>query len=254
MPPVEPPSPAPPADAPPAGVSYFETSRQPWLNFMFIAPLMGLYEFGLLASDAGMNNAVNSALKIPFLILGKEGLLWFNAALIPVFFWFGCRHEDEGAEIGVKLYTMMAAESLAWGLLLSGATLLPLKTLWPNSLAAPFHSRQFIGITLSMGAGVYEEILFRHILAGMVYLYLVKGCGWTGWREAAAVVLCLLSSSAIFSAMHYYGPLGDAWNWTSFIFRFGAGIALGLIYFTRGLGIAVYAHAIYDVLLVLGLV
>jgi len=58
----------------------------------------------------------------------------------------------------------------------------------------------------------------------------------------------------VFSWMHYVGELGDVFTMTSFIFRFGAGIALGIIYFTRGLGIAVYAHATYDVMLVLGLV
>ena len=233
---------------------YAETSRKLWVSLMFIVPIMGLYEVCIAVSDPAQNNAVNSALKLPFFLLGRPGIFIFNLLLIAAFFWVGCRHEDDGAEVSARLFVFMAIESAAWGILLSAATLLPLKTLWPNSLTAPIWSREFVGITLSVGAGVYEEILFRHFLAGHLCHYLVHNRGWRGLLETLAVVISLVVSSAVFSAMHYVGPAGDVYAHTSFLFRFGAGMALGVIYFTRGLGIAVYAHATYDVFLVLGLV
>ena len=240
------------------GVSYSDVTRQVWVSLMFIIPIMGIYEVAIVLSQAGQNNAVNSALKVPFMLLGqllgRQWIQWFNAFLILLFFWVGCLHEDRGGHVNVKLFVFMALESVLWGVLLSGATLLPLKTVLPNSLAAPIRSREFVGITLSVGAGMYEEILFRHLLAGQLCSYLTGSRGWRGPMEAFAVVLSLVLSSGLFSAMHYVGPLGDVFTMTSFLFRFGAGIALGIIYFTRGLGIAVYAHATYDVLLVLGLV
>ena len=236
------------------GVSYSDVTRQVWVSLMFIIPIMGIYEVAIVLSQAGQNNAVNSALKVPFMLLGRQGVQWFNGLLILLFFWVGCLHEDKGGHVSAKLFVFMAFESVLWGVLLSGATLLPLKTVLPNSLAAPIRSREFVGITLSVGAGMYEEILFRHLLAGQLCSYLTGSRGWRGPMETLAVVLSLVLSSGLFSAMHYVGPLGDVFTTTSFLFRFGAGIALGIIYFTRGLGIAVYAHATYDVLLVLGLV
>ncbi len=233
---------------------YADTSRRLWVSLMFILPIMGLYEFALMVSGSELNNAVNSALKVPFRMLGAKGLIWFNLMLIPAFFWVGCRLEREGGEVGVRLFSLMLGESVCWGIMLSALTLLPLKTVWPNSLSAPIGRLEMLGIILSVGAGVYEELLFRHLLAGEVYRYLVHDRGWSGARETLAVVLVLVGSSALFSYMHYVGPYGDAFTMTSFLFRFGAGMALCLIYFTRGLGIAVYAHATYDVLLVLGLV
>lgn len=236
------------------GLHYAEFSSKLWVSLMFIVPIMGLYEVCIAVSEPAQNNAVNSALKLPLSLLGKPGIQVFNILLIAIFFWVGCRHEEDGAEVSGRLFLFMAVESAAWGVLLSTATLLPLKTLWPNSLAAPIRSREFVGITLSVGAGMYEEILFRHLLAGNLCHYLVQNRGWKGLLETLAVVISLVLSSAVFSAMHYVGPAGDAFALTSFLFRFGAGMALGIIYFSRGLGIAVYAHATYDVMLVMGLV
>ena len=50
--------------------------------------------------------------------------------------------------------------------------------------------------------------------------------------------------------MHYTGAIGDSFSVHSFLFRFVAGIILSAIFIFRGLGIAVYTHATYDVLTV----
>lgn len=239
---------------PPLGVHYADSSKQLWISLMFILPIMGLYELSIALSEPGQNNAVVCALKLPLALMGKEWLQVFNATLIVVFFWIGCRHEEDGYPVTVRLFVCMAIESAAWGVVLSAATLLPLRTLWPGSMSAPFCTREFVGITLSVGAGMYEELLFRHLLLGQVVQYLRHNRRWRGRMETLAVVLSLVASSVIFSAMHYVGQPGDTFGMTSFLFRCGGGMALGLIYLTRGLGIAVYAHATYDVLLVVGLV
>ncbi len=232
---------------------YWGATRNLWTNLLLILPVMGLYELALMISRPGMNNAVNSALKWPFHLLGREGVVAFNFVLLAAFFWAGCRHEDEDAQAGGRLFAIMLAESVCWGLLMSLVTLLPLRALWPNSLSPPIEERESVGVMLSVGAGLYEELIFRCLLAGSIYAYLTRRRGWTGPRETAAVLLALLVSSAVFSYMHYVGPCGDPLTLPSFLFRFGAGMALGVLYFTRGLGVAVYAHATYDVLLVLGL-
>jgi len=107
---------------------YADTSRGLWVSLLFILPIMGLYEFALMASESELNNAVNSALKIPFRVLGVRGLFWFNFMFIPAFLWVGCRLEREGGEVGVRLFSLMLGESICWGIMLAGLTLLPLKT------------------------------------------------------------------------------------------------------------------------------
>ncbi|MFZ9889561.1 MAG: type II CAAX prenyl endopeptidase Rce1 family protein, partial [Myxococcota bacterium] len=99
-------------------------------------------------------------------------------------------------------------------------------------------------LVMSMGAGLYEEVVFRLLLMGGLYRLLSLRSGPTWW----AGVLSLLVSSFVFSAIHHVGSLGEAFTLSAFIFRFVAGAVLAAIYALRGLGVAVYTHAIYDVI------
>jgi membrane protease YdiL (CAAX protease family) len=98
-------------------------------------------------------------------------------------------------------------------------------------------------IVMSLGAGVYEETVFRlGIMTGIVAL-LTRVLGLRRWL---AVVLALIVSAALFSAMHHIPPYGDPFRVGLFLFRLLAGICFGLIYWYRGFAVAVYTHALYD--------
>jgi len=98
-------------------------------------------------------------------------------------------------------------------------------------------------IVMSLGAGVYEETVFRlGIMTGIVAL-LDRILGLRRWL---AVVVALLVSAALFSAMHHIPPYGDPFRVGLFLFRLLAGICFGLLYWTRGFAVAVYTHALYD--------
>ena len=99
---------------------------------------------------------------------------------------------------------------------------------------------------VSLGAGVYEELVFRVLLvSGLLALArLVFGLG-TFAASAFAVVMGAL----IFSAFHYIGPYGDPLEVPSFVFRTVAGLAFSGLYVTRGFGITAWTHALYDVFL-----
>src|SRR5690606_6959235 len=88
----------------------------------------------------------------------------------------------------------------------------------------------------SVGAGVYEELLFRLVLLGGGYaalLPLLRG------RRRLAFVVALLGSSLAFAAYHHVGAHGDPWEARLFAFRALAGILLGLVFAGRGLGVVV---------------
>jgi membrane protease YdiL (CAAX protease family) len=98
------------------------------------------------------------------------------------------------------------------------------------------------------GAGIYEELLFRLMLLPAT-IGLLKLCGIPSrWSLVAA----LLATSLIFSAAHYqiFTTIGDEFTWFSFIFRAVAGLFFSLLFLFRGFGIAVGAHALYDILVV----
>jgi hypothetical protein len=98
-------------------------------------------------------------------------------------------------------------------------------------------------IVMSLGAGVYEETVFRlGIMTGIVAL-LGRVVGMRRWL---ALVVALLVSAALFSAMHHIPPYGDPFRIGLFLFRLLAGICFGLLYWYRGFAVAVYTHALYD--------
>ncbi len=101
------------------------------------------------------------------------------------------------------------------------------------------------GVVLSLGAGIYEELLFRVLLVGGLFgVFRASGLGRGKAGSFAALLAALL-----FSAFHYVGPYGDAWEIPSFLFRFLAGLAFSVLFLVRGFGIAAWTHALYDVFL-----
>jgi hypothetical protein len=101
-------------------------------------------------------------------------------------------------------------------------------------------------IMLSVGAGIYEELLFRVVLvAALAWV----GSAVFGWRRAVAGVWATLLGAMLFSAAHYIGAYGDRLTLYSFVFRMIAGVFFSALYLMRGFGVTAWTHALYDVLL-----
>jgi hypothetical protein len=111
--------------------------------------------------------------------------------------------------------------------------------------AAPQRMNLPTQLMVSLGAGIYEELLFRVILVGALF----KAGQLLGWKPLTAGVVATLAGALIFSAFHYIGPYGDRLELTSFAFRAIAGVLFSGLYLLRGLGITAWTHALYDVFL-----
>jgi membrane protease YdiL (CAAX protease family) len=96
-------------------------------------------------------------------------------------------------------------------------------------------------IVASLGAGIHEELLFRLGAFAGGGLLLTRA----GLAPRVAWVVALLGSSLLFAAAHHWA--GEPWEERAFAFRALAGIAFGLIFWTRSLAHAVWAHALYDI-------
>jgi len=101
-------------------------------------------------------------------------------------------------------------------------------------------------LVLSIGAGLYEELIFRVVLVGGLFLILNN---WIGKRKTAYIIAAIIGAF-VFSWVHYVGTYGDVFTMASFSFRFLFGLALNAIFLLRGFGVAAWTHAIYDVLVV----
>jgi len=97
-------------------------------------------------------------------------------------------------------------------------------------------------VVLALGAGVHEELFFRLLLLGGLAYVLERALPRT-----TAILLAFLISSALFSAAHHMGKLGDPFTAGVFTYRLLAGLVFATIYWFRGFAVAVYTHALYDV-------
>ncbi|OOP56287.1 MAG: hypothetical protein AYP45_09485 [Candidatus Brocadia carolinensis] len=143
----------------------------------------------------------------------------------------------------------MFGESMIYALFMGNVLgYLVYKILFPYTLAMPFSLNMWLGIILSVGAGVYEEIVFRLLLITSLYFIFTT---LMKISKPVSAIISIITGTLLFAAMHYMGTLGDTFTYSNFTFRILAGIVLSTIFMFRGLGVAVYTHAIYDVLSVL---
>jgi hypothetical protein len=236
---------------------YWRSSRQPRYSVIFALPLWLLYEALAAAISgsafAGVRNGADVLLKTLFVALGgRSGLFAFGLLLLGVGGWIVWRdHRKHPGKLNSQVFGVMFAESIFYALLLGSvvsaltALLLPGPLYTYQEVAAPGASRIALTtqLVISLGAGLYEELLFRVLL---VWALLAIGLK-LGWRRPAAIAVGVVGSALIFSGFHYIGPLGDQLTLPSFTFRFIAGLLLSGLYVARGFGIVAWTHALYDV-------
>lgn len=225
---------------------------------MFALPLFLLYE-ALAASlasapGAGVRNAADVLLKTPFLMFsGTRGSLAFFATVIAVCIYLVARDLTKSRErLRPGIFGMMLGESAVLALLvgivvgtITARLLGGLSALAAQAAETPL---QQMGVAtrlmLSLGAGLYEELLFRVLLVGG----LAYALRWvTGGTRLLTGAIAAVVGALIFSAFHYVGAYGDPFELASFTYRAIAGLAFSGLYLTRGFGITAWTHALYDV-------
>ncbi len=228
--------------------SYFHRSKSLASSFLFILPLLILYEVGIAMQGSGIKNAADVIVKTPLNLFGKNGSLIFNS-LVIVFLFTSVFYIENEYRFSPLIFIPMFLESMVCSLFMGYALgFLVYKILFPYVLAKPFSTGIGAGIILSVGAGVYEEIVFRLLfLSALYYLFAVL----LKINKPVSTAASILVGALIFAGMHYVGAFSDSFTYTGFTFRLLAGIFLSAVFLFRGLGIAVYTHAIYDVLSVL---
>ena len=107
------------------------------------------------------------------------------------------------------------------------------------------------GVVFSIGAGIYEELVFRLIVIALAHMLLSDLLALPkGWAAAGSIAL-----SAVLFALYHPFDTHLPWGWTSadwgrFVFYTLAGLYFAAIYVYRGFGIVAATHALYDVMVI----
>ena len=148
------------------------------------------------------------------------------------------RHEKWAVQ--KKAVLGMGAESLLWMAPLVAMVMLAPKLLL-TALGSKPNNSLLQGVILAIGAGVYEEFLFRLLLIGGAILLLTKVLGIR--RSKVAIGAAIVAGIAF--SLYHFGP--HQFVFSAFVIRALAGVYLGGLYLYRGFGIAVGAHVAYDI-------
>jgi hypothetical protein len=234
-------------------------SRAPRYSVTFALPLLILYE--LLAAGlsrfAGeqMRNGADVILRSFFIAAaGRHGPLIFVLCIIGVCIYLIARDLRRSGKLDPRIFAWMTAESvllaLTFGLVIGTVTARLLTPFSPMAIGAVQAETMGIGarLMLSLGAGLYEELLFRVLLVSGLLLLARRVFRW---RPLLANTFAVGLGALIFSAFHYVGAYGDPFRLDSFVFRAIAGVAFSALYVFRGFGITAWTHALYDVLVLI---
>jgi len=230
--------------------SYWNNSRRPLVSLMFVLPMLMIYEGGilLLGPDA-MRNGAEFWLRR---LLDSAGLgQYLMLPAVTIFLLLGWHHvRRDPWQASHRTLIGMATESGLLGLAL--LLFVPLLDSFTQGFAVTSTTAEsqfnvFAQLVGFLGAGIYEELLFR--------LMMIPLLAWVfrqiGVKPMTSIMNAIVVSSLVFSAAHYrlLTPGGEDFEWYSFLFRFFAGLFFAAIFSYRGFGIAAGSHAAYDVIL-----
>ena len=254
---------------------YIELSQRPLQILIFLAPLVVLYAVGTwmyaFEPETGDVVAVSAYLYFNqfFSVFGVTSLYLPGIALVVVLFiWHLLVRDRWEVHAGVPILMWIESCLLAIPLLVlyqiimrvvappalmdvtQISSTLANSPMWswlsapgtPASISDyPWQTR----LVLSIGAGIYEELLFRMVAIALVHFVMVDLLRFSHRTGAmSAIVLSALAFTL------YHGVLDDGETgveWTSAIFFFLSGLYFAGLFVVRGFGIAVGVHAAYDI-------
>lgn len=230
--------------------SYLAATRHPWACFLFLLPLLLAYEGGLywIGGDqaARLRNGADAWLRWALEVFGARHVLVAPAIVLGVLLLWSWWRWDDRPEDPVTAWFGMAFESALFAVVLwqFSRNFGPIMDGLGVKLQITVRTAPVAQVLTFIGAGIYEEVLFRLGLFGGIAL-LLRVVGLPG---VAAVPMAALAAAVAFAAAHHIGPYGEPMRADYFVFRTVAGLFFTGLFVFRGFGIAVGAHAGYDIL------
>ena len=230
---------------------YWTDARKPLSCLLFLLPWIAIYEAGvLMLADNDPNQIRNGADYWMRAMLSSAG---FGQLLLPLLVvgvmlsWHVIRKHPW--QFRVETQAGMLAESILLAVALVAVG--QVHQLLFLSLS-PGHDPELLTLSTGrltqavsyVGAGVYEEVMFRLLLVPLAFL----GFRLFEFPRKWAAVMAAMSTAFVFALAHHVGPTADDFNIFTFSFRAAAGAFFAGVFFLRGFGITVGCHAAYDLL------
>ena len=230
--------------------SYWVQSRGLALSLVLIAPLILAYEVALIwyAKPTGAGRFMKSVF---YEVFHNHAGMVLNIVL-AMFVLLAIIVLARRRRLRLRFIIPMVVESALWAVVVVLLAIVICQRL-PNVqlTLGGSASTTFSNVVSSIGAGVYEEILFRLGLTSAIFIGTHK---LLKQRPGYAIGLAAVISAAAFAFCHIWAweePFKQPLIWFYLLFYFASGVFFAVLYMLRGLGVAVYTHVIYDIVVLL---
>lgn len=236
---------------------YWFLSTRPLHVLTFLLPLVILYELGTIfyLSDrsTGIVETIGArSIFAQFCNLFGSVTVYFPGIAIVSILLFWHVFAGDRTVVRPKVVAGLAIESIAWVVPL----LLILYLVAPNSPAAAIAAPPSINTlpwqakaTLSVGAGIYEELLFRLVMIPLIHFI---AADLLRIQSNLASGIAVVASAIAFAAYHHVSiPDGDPRAFRYYLYYACAGAFFGILYLGRGFGVIVGTHAVFDLVVLL---
>jgi membrane protease YdiL (CAAX protease family) len=232
---------------------YLEWSRDPAVGLFAVLPLWLLYEGLRFCLTPQERNGAEVLMAHGLGYLGPSSIVstrvFFGVTVLAAA-WSIHRRRLPWLRVGL----VTALEGAVYGLML-GPLAAAMATSSHRLLQAVPQARDVgserdplvADLVASLGAGIFEELVFRLVLLSLLSLLFTRMFVGFGLPKACGVLLAVASSAAAFALFHHVGEGAPPFERPVFLFRTAAGVILGLLFAFRGLGVCVYTHTLYDV-------
>jgi len=241
----------------PESPGYWSSTRRPLPSLALVAPVVLAYEGGVVwlggISPHTIRTGADAWMRRSLAGVGLTDHWFLPLALLMILLgWQAVRPRDW--RFSPMIVAGMLVESLFLAVCLVGVSRLvdlgftllersgpPIRLL---QLADDSGRKEMARLIGFLGAGVYEEALFRLLLVPLFYYALRMLLT----PQVLASALAVTGSALLFSLAHHAGDPGESFTWFAFVFRWLAGVFFAWVFILRGFGIAVGAHTAYDIL------
>jgi hypothetical protein len=220
-------------------------AARPLPSLIFLLPFLAFYGVGVFFVRPDFAARADILIRQVIAPLGVTGIMVPTYLVVAVLLLGHVLRRDP-TRCSWSLLGLMAAETVLLMVPLFGIyavcrlVLHEFLSLQLTSAGAP--ASWLAAAMTSIGAGIYEELLFRLFLVGGP---LVVARHVFGNRSPGLVAAVVLVSAGLFAGAHTIdNPQWFAWD--SFLFRVAAGVYLGYIFAYRGFGIAAGVHILFD--------
>ena len=233
--------------------SYWVSAKKPLEVLLFLLPFLVFYELSLvfvLRRDGGgtITNWAHEALNrfLNFAVPDIVGLSFPAIAVVVVLLLW---HLLTRAPWQFRFRTLgfMLLESIAWTIPLVIFSrvvheLVPLALVEDQVIMdlGPLGK-----LAISIGAGLYEELVFRMLLIFLIHTLLVD---LLRLPSAPSTFLAVLCSAILFTLYHPLQGPDETLSAARVAFYMVAGLSFGGLFVFRGFGVVVAVHAFYDII------